>query len=135
MSKKTIAELLADAKVLKQKEKALKQEMKIQKQVIATEYADGLSPEAKAKQIAEAESILTDAKEQAYRLREGFKASMKVLKDRVSFAKDILNFVNYKQSASLPKRKQEFIILKDTLTLESIWSIILSLLIFSACPS
>ena len=55
--KKTIAEMLQEAKELKQKEIALKLEMKKQKQIIATEYCDNLPAEEKQKQIADAEKI------------------------------------------------------------------------------
>ncbi len=118
MSKKTILELLEEAKQLKQKEKDIKAEMKKQKQIIATEYSDCLSPEAKQKQIAQAEGILNSAKEKAITLRNEFKASMKEIKEGVSLAKEILSFVNHKQSNSLQHRKQEFILVDNILTLK-----------------
>lgn len=116
MAKKTIAELLQEAKELKQKEIALKQEMKAKKTAIAVEYADNLSPEAKQKQIAEAEAILNTAKQKAFALKIAFKSAMKQIKSDVSFAKEILDFVNYKQNASLPKQKNSFVINGKILT-------------------
>lgn len=118
MAKKTITELLTEAKELKQKEIALKAEMKKQKQIIATEYADCLSPEAKQEQIAEAEKILNSAKEKAIAAKNTFKTTMKAIKGDVSFAKEILSFVNYKQSNSLPHKKQEFSLVDNLLTLK-----------------
>ena len=116
--KKTITQLLAEAKILKQKELELKQQMKKQKQVIATEYADCLSDDEKKKQIAEAESILNSAKQKAFSLRQEFKTAMKKIKEDVSFAKEILQFVNHKQQNSLPHRKQEFLLEGNILTLK-----------------
>lgn len=103
MTKKTIAELLAEAKQLRQKEKELKAQMKAQKQIIAVEYADNLNPEAKQKQIADAEAILTTAKQKAEELNAQFKTAMKKIKEDVAFAKEILAFVNYKQNHSLKR--------------------------------
>lgn len=103
MAKKTIAELLVEAKQLRIKEKELKAQMKAQKQIIAVEYADNLSPEAKQKQIADAEAILGNANHKALELRKEFKAAMKQVKEDVAFAKEILAFVNYKQTHSLKK--------------------------------
>ncbi len=103
MTKKTIAELLAEAKQLRTKEKELKAQMKAQKQIIAVEYADNLSPEAKQQQIADAEKILNTAKQTAEGLKSQYKAAMKKIKEDVSFAKEILAFVNHKQTHSLKK--------------------------------
>lgn len=77
--------------------------MKAQKQIIAVEYADNLSPEAKQTQITEAEQILNTAKQKAEDLKAQFKTAMKKVKEDVTFAKEILNFVNYKQNHSLKK--------------------------------
>ena len=110
MAKKTITELLQEAKALRQKETELKQAMKLQKQAIAVEYADNLSPEAKQQQIAEAEEILNKAKAKAGLLKEQFKNAMKAIKNDVAFAKEILAFVNYKQNHSLPKQKNSFVV-------------------------
>jgi hypothetical protein len=115
MQKKSIVELLAEAKALKQKEIAIKAEMKAQKKVIAVEYADNLSAEEKQKQIAEAEKILNTAKQSAISLREKFKTDMKKIRNDVAFAKEILAFVNYKQGNSLPKEKNSFVIEKNVL--------------------
>lgn len=115
-NKKTIAELLQEAKQLKQKEIALKLEMKAKKSAIATEYCDNLSPEAKQKQIADAEKILATAKQEAIKAKEIFKARMKEIRADVSFAKEILEFVNYKNANSLPKVKNQFAINGNILT-------------------
>lgn len=110
LQKKTISELLIEAKLLKQKEIALKQEMKAKKQAIAIEYSDCLSPEAKEKQIAEAEKILNEAKQKAFKAKETFRASMKAIREEVNFAKEIMEFVNHKQSNSLPHQKNSFML-------------------------
>ncbi len=102
--------MLQKAKELKAKETELKQAMKLQKQAIATEYCDNLPEAEKQKQIAEAEKILTTAKEKATLLKIEFKKAMKQIKENVSFAKEILNFVNYKQSNSLPKQTNSFVV-------------------------
>jgi hypothetical protein len=116
MSKKTIAELLNEAKALKQQEAELKARMKAQKQVLATEYVDGLSETEKQKQIADAEKILETAKAEAIKAKETYKSAMKQIKSNVSFAKDILAFVNHKQTHSLPKQKNSFAINGNLLT-------------------
>lgn len=110
MGKKTIAELLAEAKQLKQKEAQIKAELKAQKQIIAVEYADNLSPEAKAQQIKDAEAILNTAKTKALDLKSQFKAAMKKVKEDVTFAREILAFVNYKQTHSLKKAINQMVI-------------------------
>jgi hypothetical protein len=110
MGKKTIAELLQEAKALKQKEIAIKQEMRNQKKAIAVEYADNLSAEEKQKQIADAEKILASAKMEMEKLRIEFKTKAKEIKSNVSFAKSILDFVNYKQNNSLKKEKNSFVV-------------------------
>ena len=115
MAKKTIAELLQEAKALKQKEIAIKNEMKNAKKAIALEYADGLPEEAKQKQIADAEVILNSAKEKAIIAKLQFKQAMKAIKEEVLLAKEILSFVNYKQSNSLSKVKNSFLIEKNML--------------------
>lgn len=103
MAKKTIAELLAEAKQLKQRQIEANKQYKAQKQIIAVEYADNLSPEAKQKQIADAEAILNTAKRKSEELKAQFKTAMRKVKEDVSFAKEILAFVNYKQTHSLKK--------------------------------
>lgn len=103
MAKKTIAELLVEAKQLKQRQIEANKQYKAQKQIIAVEYADNLSPEAKQKQITEAEAILNSAKTKAGLLKADFKTAMKQIKENVAFAKEILAFVNYKQNHSLKK--------------------------------
>ena len=113
--KKTIAELLTEAKELKQKEIALKAEMKSKKIAIASEYTDNLSEEEKQKQIAGAEKILETAKQKAIEAKMLFKNSMKTIRSDVAFAKEILDFVNYKQKNSLPKTKNSFRIEKNFL--------------------
>ncbi len=118
MAKRTIAELLQEAKVLKQQERELKAKMKAKKQVIATEYVDCLSADEKAKQIAEAEKILTTAKSKATELKVQFRKDMSEIKESVSFAKEILAFVNHKQANSLPHKKQEFSLVDNMLTLK-----------------
>lgn len=113
--KRTITELLAEAKALKQKEIEIKQAMKAQKQTIAIEYADCLNPEEKQKQIAEAEKILNEAKQKAISAKMQFKQTMQKIRGDVSFAKEILEFVNHKQSNSLPKQKNSFVLIDNTL--------------------
>jgi hypothetical protein len=115
MTQKTIAEMLAKAKELKLKEIALKQEMKLQKTAIATEYIDNMPEAEKQKQIAEAEKILENVKQKALTLKNTFKEGMKALKAEKLLAKDILDFVNYKQNHSLPKAKNQFRIEKNFL--------------------
>jgi len=118
MAKKTIQDLLADAKLLKEKQKALKAEMQKQKQVIATEYRDCLSDSDKEKQLEEAKTILETAKTDVAKLKAEFKLSMVDIREKVAFAKEILAFVNYKNDASLNKRKQEFLLTDNSLTLK-----------------
>ena len=108
MAKKTIAELLQEAKQLKIQEAELKAKMRAQKSAIATEYCDNLPEAEKQKQIAEAEKILNTAKEKPIFLKAEFKKQLKEIKNSVSFAKEILDFVNYKQKNSLPKAKNQF---------------------------
>jgi hypothetical protein len=115
MAKKTIAELLAEAKELKEAQKKLNAEMKAKKAAIAVEYVDNLPEAEKQKQIAEAEKILTTAKEKAIALKLQFKNAMRQIKNDVSFAKEILDFVNYKSKNSLPKTKNSFRIEKNIL--------------------
>jgi hypothetical protein len=116
MGKKTITELLQEAKNLKQQETELKARMKAQKATLAVEYADNMPEVEKQKQIAEAEKILNTAKEKAIALKLQFKSAMKQIRNDVAFAKDILDFVNYKQKNSLPKQKNSFRIEKNILT-------------------
>jgi hypothetical protein len=113
-----IRKALAQATALKEKEKAIKAEMKAQKQVIATQYRDGLSDTEKANQIKEAESILAKASKDKATARETFKNSLKEIKEAVLFAKQILDFVNYKQTHSLPHVKNQFIVSENKLTLK-----------------
>ena len=108
--------MLAKAKELKQKEIALKAEMKAQKTAIATEYIDNMPEAEKQKQIAEAERILENVKQKAIELKNTFKSGIKALKAEKLFAKEILEFVNYKQNHSLPKAKNIFRIEKNFLT-------------------
>jgi len=115
MAKKTIAELLQEAKQLREQESKIKVEMKAKKAAIAIEYADNLPAEEKQKQIAEAEKILTSAKAKAGLLKEQFKIAMKAIKSDVAFAKEILAFVNYKQNNSLPHQKNSFVVEKNLL--------------------
>lgn len=115
MAKLTIAEMLQKAKVLKEQEAKLKAEMKAQKTAIATEYIDNMPEAEKQKQIAEAETILNSAKSEALKAKETFKATMKEIKGKVAFAKEILEFVNYKATHSLPKAKNQFRIEKNLL--------------------
>lgn len=115
MATKTIAEMLAKAKELKAKEIALKQEMKQQKTAICTEYIDNMPEAEKQKQIAEAEKILENVKQKAMELKNAFKQGIKALKAEKLFAKEILEFVNYKQQNSLKKVKNMFRIEKNIL--------------------
>lgn len=115
MAKKSIAELLQEAKALKQKEAEIKAQMRQQKQVLATEYLDNMPEAEKQKQIAEAERILAKAKEDVTKAKDILRATVKKIKEDVTFAKDILTFVNYKQGHSLPKQKNSFAIQGNTL--------------------
>lgn len=115
MQKKSIVELLAEAKEIRKQEAELKARMKESKKTLAVEYQDNLSAEEKQKQIAEAEKILNTAKAKAISLREEFKKAMKQIRNDVAFAKEILAFVNYKQNNSLPKEKNSFVIEKSLL--------------------
>jgi hypothetical protein len=114
-NKKTIAEMLQEAKLLRQKEIALKQEMKAQKNAIATEYVDNMPELEKQKQIAEAERILENAKTKVLTLKSEFKNAIKQIKNDCAFAREILEFVNYKNSNSLKKIKNQFRIEKNFL--------------------
>lgn len=116
MAKKTISELLSEAKALRIKEAELKKQMKAQKQAIAVEYADNLPEAEKQKQITEAEKILNTAKAKAQELKAEFKEKLKAVKNDVAFAKEILAFVNYKQNHSLPKQKNSFAVNGNMLT-------------------
>ena len=116
MAKKTIAELLQEAKALREQEKKIKAEMKAKKTAIAVEYADDLNPEQKQKQISDAEKILNTAKENAVTLKENFKVAMKKIKEDVAFAKEILAFVNYKQKNGFAKTKNSFVVSGNVLT-------------------
>jgi hypothetical protein len=116
MAKKTIAELLQETKALKQKEIAIKNDMKNAKKAIALEYADGLPEAEKQKQITEAEAILNNAKVNALKAKDLFKFTMRGIKEDVAMAKEILSFVNWKQKNSLPKQKNSFVIKGNTLT-------------------
>ncbi len=113
--KKTITELLQEAKNLRHQEAELKAQMKQKKIAIASEYADNLPEAEKQKQIAEAEKILLTAKTEAEKAIATFKAEKKRIKENVSFAKEILLFVNYKANNSLPKAKNQFRIEKNRL--------------------
>ena len=115
-NKKSIAELLAEAKQLRLAIAKQKQEMKEKKSALAVEYADNLPEAEKQKQITEAEKILLTAKQKAELLRAEFKKQLKVIKEEVSFAKEILEFVNYKNKNSLPKTKNSFRIEKNIFT-------------------
>jgi len=108
MQKKSITDMLAEIKALEQKEKELKAAMKEKKRIAAVEYADNLPAEEKAKQIAEAEAILSTAAKDADKAKATFREAMIAIKARVAFAKEILAFVSWKQSASLPKIKNAF---------------------------
>jgi hypothetical protein len=113
-----IKKALENANALKEKEKKIKAEMKAQKEVIAKEYADGLSDTEKAEQIKTAESILAKATQDKEKARITFRNAIKEIKENVAFAKQILDFVNYKQNASLPHVKNQFSIVDKTLTLK-----------------
>jgi hypothetical protein len=115
MAKLNIAEMLQKAKVLKEQEAKIKAELKAQKTAIATEYVDNMPEAEKQKQIAEAEKILNSVKQKAIALKETFKNGMKALKAEKQYAKEILDFVNYKQNHSLPKAKNQFRIEKSNL--------------------
>ena len=113
MTKKTIAELLQEAKQLRNQERELKARMKAQKSILITEYQDNLSPEVKQTQIADAEKILNSVKANCERLTTEYKIAIRKEKDKALFAKEILDFVNYKANHSLPKRKQSFAFTAD----------------------
>jgi hypothetical protein len=115
MAQLNIAEMLKKAKALKEQEAKIKAELKQQKNAIATEYIDNMPEAEKQKQIAEAEKILENVKQKALALKNTFKEGIKALKAEKQFAKDILDFVNYKQNHSLPKVKNQFRIEKNIL--------------------
>jgi len=115
MQKRSLAEMLAEVKALEAKERELKAAMREKKRIAAVEYADNLSPEEKQKQIAEAEAILATATKDTAKAKATFKESMLGIRERVSFAKEILAFVAWKQSASLPKVKNSITIEKNVL--------------------
>ncbi len=116
MAKKTIAELLTEAKALKEKQKQINAEMKAKKTAIATEYIDNMPEAEKQKQISDAEKILTTAKQELITAKEKYKVEVKRIKESFIFAKSILDFVNYKSNYSLPKVKNQFRIEKNILT-------------------
>ena len=107
---------MQEAKQLKTAMQELKQKNIEAKKALAVEYCDNLPEVEKQKQIAEATKILETAKQKAIEARIAFKNSMKTIRSEVSFAKDILDFVNYKNRNSLPKTKNSFVIEKNTLT-------------------
>lgn len=113
-----IRKALKEASDLKIKEKALKAEMKAKKEVIAKEYADGLDDKTKAEQIKQAEDILAKAGKDKETARAVFKSALMKIREDVAFAKQILDFVNYKQGASLPHVKNQFAIVDNMLTLK-----------------
>lgn len=116
MATKTITELLQQANELKQKERDIKQQLKAQKQAIATEYIDNMDEATKQKQITEAQKILETAKQKAQSLKDNFKAQMKQIKKDVSLAKELLEWVNYKQGHSLPKVKNQYFVNANMMT-------------------
>ena len=116
MAKKTIAELLKESQELKRKEAELKAQMKEKRKIIAKEYIDNMPEEEKQKQIAEAETILLNARKKVETLKSKFKAELNEIKSSTVMAKEILAFVNYKQNHSLPKTKNSFSINGNILT-------------------
>ncbi len=117
-NKKSIVEMLQEARALREQEKRIKEELKEKKRVVALEYAATMSEETKQQQITEAETILTTARQKAIQAKIDFKAVMKKIKEDVSTAKEILDFVNYKQKFALPKVKQYFSVDNNILTLQ-----------------
>jgi len=111
-----IKELLLQAKQLKEKQKALNAEMKQKKSTIAKEYQDGLSEADKNQQIKDAEKILSDVKIMKDKLRLEFRQKISELKVKVSLAKDILAFVNYKNTHTLGKVKNAYVVDDKTAT-------------------
>ena len=101
---------MKQASDLKAKQKAINAEMKAQKITIAKEYTDGLSEADKARQIQDAEKILSNILIKKQALKAKFRASLQELKDEATLAKDILEFVGYKSEHSLPKVKNAYIV-------------------------
>ena len=102
--------LVSQAQAAKQKEKEIKAAMKAQQQIIIREFKDNLSAEDKAAQIATAEELLAKAKiaaevaQQEYDIvKNKYDIEMNRIKADTTLATEILKFVNWQQSASLPK--------------------------------
>ena len=102
--------LTQEAQAAKQKEKEIKAAMKKQQQIIIREFKDGLSAEDKAAQIATAEELLIKSKDAAkiaqiaYDIaKDAYNVEMNRIKADTTLATEILKFVNWQQSASLPK--------------------------------
>ena len=98
-----IQELLKRSKELKDKIKAQQVELKKQKSAMVLELTAGLSDVEKQKQIAEAQKILENVKHHADTLKAQFKKDMQTLKEDARYAKELLEFVNYKITNGLPK--------------------------------
>ena len=116
MAKITLQEALQKVKEAKLKEKQLREERKAQQKVLAVEYTDNLSADEKQKQIAEAEKILNTANANAETIKQQYKTAMKKVKNDVVLAREILSFVNYKQTHSLPHQKNSFVVNGKILT-------------------
>lgn len=108
---------LAKIKELKEKEKAIKLEMKAERSAVVKEYTSGISEEQKAEQIKTAENILATAQKDMLKARETFKFTVKGIREKVSLAKDILELVHYEQHNSLPK-------VKNSITIENNFAIV-----------
>src|SRR4030042_1045865 len=104
-----LMDLMAKIKEAKQKEKQIREERKALSNIAITEYTDGLSPEAKAEQIKQAEQIVKQAKQKLENAKALYKQTVREVKADMTFSKEILNFVTHKQNHSLPKRKQDFV--------------------------
>ena len=113
---KNVMELLAQAKDLKAKAKAINQELKQKKIALATEYTSNMTEAQKQEAIQRAETLLQEAKKKATLYRNEYKEKIKTLRTDVATAKEILAFVNHTQKNGLPKVKNQFRIEKNLLS-------------------
>ncbi len=116
MANTKLVELMAKIKEAKNKEKEIREERKALSNIAIIEYCDGLSPEAKAEQIKQAEQIVKTASQKLENAKALYKQTIKEVKADMQFSKEILNFVSHKQNHSLPRREQHFVFSGKTMT-------------------
>jgi len=100
-----ITELLAKSKALKAKQAEIRLAMKAQKVAIVKEYTSNMDEATKQAQIKEATSILENARADMLKARDVFKATAKEIRAKVATAKEILEFVGWKDNNAMPKVK------------------------------